>query len=110
MSSRRKARDHFDNLLYCELVSLSDGSHEQSFRARPGAVFWSILRVLGKWVWLATFLGGIGSIQPAIPKAAAQYQEPVAHSGSFVFPAEDYRQYSQVLMGNGFLIGSTPWN
>lgn len=109
MSPRRKVRDHSDNLLYCELVSLSDGSHEQSLRTPAGAVLWSILCVLRKWVWFATFLG-IGSIQPVISKAAAPNQEAVAHSSSFVFPAEDYRQYSQVLMGNGFLIGSTPWN
>src|SRR5215472_14855616 len=38
MSSRRKVRDHSDNLLSCELVSLSDGSHEQGLRTPAGAV------------------------------------------------------------------------
>ena len=66
--------------------------------------------MLKNCAWLLFFLGQIVLAQPAVRQPTARGQESMEPAGSFVFTTENYRQYPQVLMGNGFLIGTTPWN
>jgi trehalose/maltose hydrolase-like predicted phosphorylase len=73
-------------------------------------MIWSSIRVLRNCSWLLIFLGQIVLAQPAVPQPTAQGQQSGELPSSFIFTTENYRQYSQVLMGNGFLIGTMPWN
>jgi trehalose/maltose hydrolase-like predicted phosphorylase len=68
------------------------------------------LLVFKKFAWLVLCLGQIALTQSTASEDAAQNQEQGQPLGSFVLTSENYRQYAQVLMGNGFLIGATPWN
>jgi trehalose/maltose hydrolase-like predicted phosphorylase len=73
-------------------------------------MMWSNIRVLKNYAWLLFFLGQIVFARPAVPQPTEPGQETVEPSGSFVFTTGNYGQYSEVLMGNGFLIGATSWN
>lgn len=75
-----------------------------------GAVMRSSFLAFKEFAWFVLCLGQVLLIQPTTSQAAARNHGPDRPSNSFVFSSENYRQYSQVLMGNGFLIGTTPWN
>jgi trehalose/maltose hydrolase-like predicted phosphorylase len=70
----------------------------------------SKIRVPKNCAWLLFFLSQIVLAPPVVPQPTEPGQETAELGGSFVFSTENYRQYSQVLMGNGFLIAATPWN
>ena len=73
-------------------------------------MMWPSIRVFKNCGRLAIFLGQFMFTQPASSQASAPSQEEPGLSDSFVFSTENYGQCPQVLMGNGYVIGSTPWN
>lgn len=49
-------------------------------------------------------------LQPALWLPSARNAVAAEPSSSFVFTTDDFRNYSQVSLGNGYLIGATSWN
>ena len=58
----------------------------------------------------SVFLIAMALVGPALPQSSEKGQIAAGASDSFVFTTEDFRQYSQVSSGNGYLISATPWN
>lgn len=60
-------------------------------------------------IWFCIVVGQ-PLLQPALRQPRALSAVPSHGTSSFVFTTDDFRNYSQVSLGNGYLIGATSWN
>src|SRR5215472_2786724 len=71
-------------------------------------MMWSRIQLPALRAWPLIVLAGIFLVSPALSQSSNNSQAAI--SDSFVFTTENFRPYSQVSLGNGYLIGATPWN
>src|SRR5262249_33453632 len=86
--------------------SLIAGSYAANARRKTmmsSSIQLSMLRA-----WLPVVIAGIASVNPTLSQSSTNNQAAI--SDSFVFTTKSFQPYSQVSLGNGYLIGSTPWN
>jgi len=61
-------------------------------------------------VWTIIAVTEIAFARPAHAQSCGNSQATTLPQNSFVFSTESFRPYSQISLGNGDLIGATPWN
>jgi protein-glucosylgalactosylhydroxylysine glucosidase len=75
-----------------------------------GTKMWSNIQLSEAHLWVPIFLIEIALVTPAFSQSIDNGQATARASDSFLFTTENFRQYSPVSLGNGYLVAATPWN
>src|SRR5260370_8677269 len=79
-------------------------------QSRVGKKMRSKIQLSRTCLWVRIVLIEIALVTPGFSQSVDNGQGTARAPDSFVFTTENLRQYSQVSLGNGYLVGATPWN
>ncbi len=79
-------------------------------RSPVGTEMRSKIQLSRTCLWVRIVLIEIALVTAAFSQSIDNRQGTATAPDSFVFTTESFRPYSQVSLGNGYLVGATPWN